>query len=223
MHFLKKVFIITFIYDGEGLKDVNKLFCVLIGYLLGSLNPAHFLSKRKGVDLRHEGTGNLGTTNTMLVMGKASAAAVLLLDMGKAVLSAKIAKWLFPKLVIAGMLGAFGAILGHIFPWHMHFHGGKGLACFGGMILEYNPIVFCILLVLGLGLAVVFNYGIALPISAAILFPIAAALVSRSLPVFLVSLIASLTILYAHRENFRWVRNGEDLHIDEYLKGMREK
>ena len=116
MHFLKKVFIITFIYDGEGLKDVNKLFCVLIGYLLGSLNPAHFLSKRKGVDLRHEGTGNLGTTNTMLVMGKASAAAVLLLDMGKAVLSAKIAKWLFPKLVIAGMLGAFGAILGHIFP-----------------------------------------------------------------------------------------------------------
>lgn len=223
MHFLKKVFIITFIYDGEGLKDVNKLFCVLIGYLLGSLNPAHFLSKRKGVDLRNEGTGNLGTTNTMLVMGKASAAAVLLLDMGKAVLSAKIAKWLFPKLVIAGMLGAFGAILGHIFPWHMHFHGGKGLACFGGMILEYNPIVFCVLLVFGLLMALIINYSVALPVSAAILFPVAAAVVSRNLPVFLVSLMAGLTILYAHRENIKWAYRGEDVRIRDFLRGRRER
>ena len=202
---------------------MNKLFCVLIGYLLGSLNPAHFLSKRKGVDLRNEGTGNLGTTNTMLVMGKASAAAVLLLDMGKAVLSAKIAKWLFPKLVIAGMLGAFGAILGHIFPWHMHFHGGKGLACFGGMILEYNPIVFCVLLVFGLLMALIINYSVALPVSAAILFPVAAAVVSRNLPVFLVSLMAGLTILYAHRENIKWAYRGEDVRIRDFLRGRRER
>lgn len=205
------------------MKCVNKLFCVLIGYLLGSLNPAHFLSKRKGVDLRNEGTGNLGTTNTMLVMGKASAAAVLLLDMGKAVLSAKIAKWLFPKLVIAGMLGAFGAILGHIFPWHMHFHGGKGLACFGGMILEYNPIVFCVLLVFGLLMALIINYSVALPVSAAILFPVAAAVVSRNLPVFLVSLMAGLTILYAHRENIKWAYRGEDVRIRDFLRGRRER
>lgn len=198
---------------------MNKLFCILIGYLLGALNPAHFLSGRKGVDLRREGTGNLGTTNTMLVMGKTSAVVVLLLDMGKAILSAKIAKWLFPKLAIAGMLAAFGAILGHIYPYHMHFHGGKGLACFGGMILEYNPLVFCVLLIIGLVLAVIVNYGVALPVSAALLFPVAAAMKSRSLPVFLVSLLASLLILYAHRDNIRWARSGEDIRVREYLKG----
>lgn len=202
---------------------MNKLFCVLIGYLLGALNPAHFLSRRRGVDLRNEGSGNLGATNTMLVMGKASAAAVLLLDMGKAILSAKIAKWLFPKLMIAGMLAAFGAILGHIFPYHMHFHGGKGLACFGGMILEYNPVVFCVLLVFGLLMALIINYSVALPVSAAILFPVAAAMVSRNLPVFLVSLMAGLTILYAHRENIKWAYRGEDVRIRDFLRGRRER
>lgn len=197
---------------------MSKLVCLMIGYLLGALNPAHFLSKRKGVDLRKEGTGNLGTTNTMLVMGKANAVLVLLLDMGKAFLSAKIAKWLFPKLVIAGMLAAFGAILGHIYPYHMHFHGGKGLACFGGMILEYNPVVFAILLVTGLIMALIVNYGVALTVTAAVLFPIAAWIVSHDLSVFLVSLIASATILYAHRDNVKLAYNGEDIRIREYLR-----
>ncbi|MBQ3503797.1 MAG: glycerol-3-phosphate acyltransferase [Oscillospiraceae bacterium] len=197
--------------------------CILIGYLLGALNPAHFLSKRKGVDLRKEGTGNLGTTNTMLVMGKAHAILVLLLDMGKAFLSAKIAKWLFPKLMVAGLLAALGAILGHIYPYHMHFQGGKGLACFGGMILEYNPVVFAILLVIGVFLVLVVNYGVALPVSAAILFPIAAAVTSRKLSVFLVSLCASTVILYAHRENVQWALRGEDIRVREYLRGGKEK
>jgi len=197
--------------------------CLLIGYLLGALNPAHFLSKRKGVDLRKEGTGNLGTTNTMLVMGKAHAVAVLLLDMGKAVLSAKIAKWLFPKLMVAGLLAALGAILGHIYPYHMHFRGGKGLACFGGMVLEYNPVVFAVLLAIGVVLVLIVNYGVALPVSAAILFPIAAGMVSRKLSVFLVSLCASAVILYAHRENVQWALRGEDIRVREYLRGGKEK
>ena len=197
--------------------------CLLIGYLLGALNPAHFLSKRKGVDLRKEGTGNLGTTNTMLVMGKAHAVLVLLLDMGKAVLSAKIAKWLFPKLMVAGLLAALGSILGHIYPYHMHFRGGKGLACFGGMVLEYNPVVFTILLVIGVILVLIVNYGVALPVSAAILFPIAAAVTSRKLSVFLVSLCASAVILYAHRENVQWALRHEDIRVREYLRGGKEK
>ena len=197
--------------------------CLLIGYLLGALNPAHFLSKRKGVDLRKEGTGNLGTTNTMLVMGKAHAVAVLLLDMGKAFLSAKIAKWLFPKLMVAGLLAALGAILGHIYPYHMHFRGGKGLACFGGMVLEYNPVVFAVLLAIGVVLVLIVNYGVALPVSAAILFPIAAGMVSRKLSVFLVSLCASAVILYAHRENVQWALRGEDIRVREYLRGGKEK
>lgn len=199
---------------------MSKLIPILIGYFIGSLNPAMIFSRRKGINLREEGSHNLGTTNTVLVMGKAWGALVLVIDLGKAVLSAKIAKWLFPKLVVAGLLGAFGAILGHIYPWHMHFRGGKGLACFGGMVLEYNPIVFCVLLTLGVVLAVVVNFGVALPVSAAILFPIVAGLLSRDLSVFLVCLIASITILYAHRENITRSLKRDDLRVRDWLRSQ---
>jgi len=195
-------------------------FSILIGYFLGCVNPASIVSRRRGVDLRNEGTGNLGTTNTVLVMGKSWGALVLLLDMGKAVLSAKIAKWLFPKLAIAGMLAAFGAILGHIYPYHMHFHGGKGLACFGGMVLEYNPLVFLVLLSIGLVMALIVNYGVGLPVSAAILFPIAVGLVSRSLPAFLAALAASSVILYAHRDNVAKALRGDDIRVRDWLRSQ---
>lgn len=199
---------------------MRMLFSILIGYFLGCVNPANIVSRRKGVDLRNEGTGNLGTTNTVLVMGKSWGGLVLLLDMGKAILSAKIAKWLFPKLAVAGMLAAFGAILGHIYPYHMHFHGGKGLACFGGMVLEYNPLVFLVLLSIGLVMALIVNFGVALPVSAAILFPIAVGLVSRSLPAFLVALAASSVILYAHRDNVAKALRGDDIRVRDWLRSQ---
>jgi len=199
---------------------MRMFFSILIGYFLGCVNPASIVSRRRGVDLRNEGTGNLGTTNTVLVMGKSWGALVLLLDMGKAVLSAKIAKWLFPKLAIAGMLAAFGAILGHIYPYHMHFHGGKGLACFGGMVLEYNPLVFLVLLSIGLVMALIVNYGVGLPVSAAILFPIAVGLVSRSLPAFLAALAASSVILYAHRDNVAKALRGDDIRVRDWLRSQ---
>ncbi len=197
--------------------NLNKIISLLIGYFLGSWNPAQYLSHKKGVNLREEGTGNLGTTNTLLTMGFKSALLVLLLDMGKAILSAKIAKWLFPKLAVAGMLAALGAILGHIFPWQMGFRGGKGLAAFGGMILEYNPMVFCVLLLIGLVVAYVVNYGVGLPVAASILFPVAAALVSRDLSVFLVSLAASAVILLAHMGNVKKAIRGKDIRVRDFL------
>lgn len=199
---------------------MKMLFSVLIGYVFGCVNPAKIFSGRKGVDLRHEGTGNLGTTNTVLVMGKAWGVLVLLLDMGKAILSAKIAKWLFPKLAIAGMLAAFGAILGHIYPVFMHFRGGKGLACFGGMVLEYNPLVFLVLLSIGLLLAVVVNFGVALPVSAAILFPAAVWLVNRNIPALLAALAASSIILYVHRDNVNKALRGDDIRVRDWLRSQ---
>lgn len=199
---------------------MRMLLSVLIGYMLGCVNPARFFAGRKGVDLRQEGTGNLGTTNTVLVMGKSWGLLVLLIDMGKAILSAKIAKWLFPKLVIAGMLAAFGAILGHIFPYHMGFHGGKGLACFGGMVLEYNPLVFLVLLTIGLVAAVIVNFGVCLPVSAAILFPVAVGLVSRDLASVLAALAASVVILVAHRDNIARSLKGDDLRVRDWIRSQ---
>ena len=146
------------------------IFCsILIGYLLGSVSPAALLSIAKGHNLHEEGTGNLGATNTMLVLGKNWGIFVMVFDVFKSWLAARIARALFPHLAIAALLGSLGAVIGHIFSLFLRFHGGKGVAAFGGMILAYDPGLFLPLLLIAIVLMTAFNYGVAGPISAGIL------------------------------------------------------
>ena len=64
-----------------------------IGYGLGQLSPAALISKMKGKDLRKNGTGNLGATNTMIVFGKTYGILVMIFDVLKAYFAIKIAEW----------------------------------------------------------------------------------------------------------------------------------
>lgn len=75
---------------------MGNLISVIMGYFVGCLSPAAFLGRKHNVDLRKEGTGNLGATNTTIVLGKKAGAFVMLFDIVKAYAAAKIAKWLFP-------------------------------------------------------------------------------------------------------------------------------
>lgn len=121
---------------------LETVISLVIGYLLGTLSPAALFAKLKKVNLRKRGTGNLGATNTTMVLGKQYGALVMILDIGKAFLACKLAELLFPELAVAGLLAGAAAVVGHIYPFYMKFKGGKGLAAFGGMILAYNPWMF---------------------------------------------------------------------------------
>ena len=143
-----------------------------LGYLIGSVNPAALFSRMKHIDLKANGTGNLGATNTMLLLGKGFGLLVMLLDVAKAIVSAHLAQKLFPLLKCAGMLGGLGAMIGHDFSLFLHFKGGKGVAAFGGLLLAYSPAVFLSLFGFGILQVAIFDYGFAGPISAGILFPL---------------------------------------------------
>lgn len=147
---------------------IETVVSLLIGYLLGMLSPAALFAKRKKVNLRKCGTGNLGATNTTMVLGKKYGALVMILDIGKAFLACKLAELLFPELAVADLLAGAASVVGHIFPFYMKFKGGKGLAAFGGMILAYNPWILLGLLAVGIVLIFIFNYGIAITIFAAV-------------------------------------------------------
>lgn len=197
---------------------MNYLCSLLIGYGLGSLNPAALLSKLKQQDLRTQGTHNLGASNTMLVMGKKWGALVMLFDIFKAFFSAKLVKWLFPQLYVAELLAGLGAVLGHVFPFYLGFRGGKGLAAFGGMVLAYDPVLFCCLLVLGLILMLLFNCSVAMPMSAAPLFAILSGLQAQSLTVFLLSSASALIIVVKHWSNIEKARSGNDVKIRSFVR-----
>lgn len=196
---------------------MKPLICLLIGYFLGSVSPAALVSSARGTDLRHSGTGNLGATNTIIVMGKKLGLLVMMLDIFKSYLAARIAQKIFAKYILAGLLAALGAMIGHTYSMFLHFHGGKGVAAFGGMMLFYKPAFFWLAVVIAVVLMLVTNLGVAGPVSAAILFPVMVYADCGSLSMTAVAAAGGLLILINHLDNMRKIKNGQEILVNSFL------
>ena len=118
------------------------VICVVVPYLLGSLNFAVIISKsRYKDDVRTHGSGNAGATNMLRTHGKSAAALTLLGDLLKAVVSVLLALFLMPGDGFAYIAGLC-CMLGHAFPVYYGFKGGKGVVVAAGTMLVLNPLVF---------------------------------------------------------------------------------
>jgi glycerol-3-phosphate acyltransferase PlsY len=121
---------------------VNPFLLVILAYLLGATPTGLWVGKRLyGIDLRTVGSGNLGATNTLRVLGWKAAVPVMFVD----VLKGWLPTWLFPSLDYEssawGWALAYGAaaILGHVYSVWVRFRGGKGVATSGGVFLALAP------------------------------------------------------------------------------------
>lgn len=112
------------------------LICVVIGYLLGCINPAYLISKMKDKDITNRGTGNLGTTNAFINFGKVYGVLVLICDMGKAVLAVVVSRYLNPDFLLGGIVAGSMAVIGHILPFYNGFRGGTTYT--GIFVYAYN-------------------------------------------------------------------------------------
>lgn len=193
---------------------------LVASYLIGAV-PFGLLAVRlvKGLDLRTLGSGNIGATNAMRVLGKPLGTLVFLLDCAKGYLPAA---WL--GVMATGpeggltkpILCATAAVLGHCFPVYLGFKGGKGVATASGALLALEPLVFLAgglvwLLVLKItryvGLASVLM-GLTFPIAAYLRRPEDAALLNAMLG------LAAL-ILVRHRANLHRLMRGEELRTGQ--------
>ena len=105
-----------------------RLICIAIGYCIGCIQTAFIMGKLCKTDLSKKGSGNLGTTNALRVLGFKAGAVTFIGDILKGVVSFIIARWLFPDMgILAGIYACAGTILGHDFPFYLHFKGGKGI------------------------------------------------------------------------------------------------
>jgi len=115
---------------------LNSLTSILIGYLLGSVSPAYFLTKWiKGVDIREIGARYAGTTNVKRNVGLFPAIATGFYDISKGLLAIFIALRILHTSEGIAYLGGVSAILGHIYPFYIGFRGGKGVAVATGMLI----------------------------------------------------------------------------------------
>ena len=123
---------------------MERIICLVIGYVLGLFQTAYFYGKAHGIDIRKYGSGNSGTTNALRVLGTKAGLIVLLGDCLKCIIAVVIARLVFgashPDMVyLLCLYAATGAILGHNFPFYMGFKGGKGIAAMAGLILSFHP------------------------------------------------------------------------------------
>lgn len=121
-----------------------RLISILIGYICGMFLSGFFIGKSKDVDIRKQGSGNIGTTNTMRILGIRMGAITLALDCLKCIAAIAIVWALFhdsrsDHIHLLMLYAAFGAVLGHDFPVFMKFKGGKGIATSFGMLIVLYP------------------------------------------------------------------------------------
>lgn len=123
---------------------VARLIAVAIGYVFGLFQTGYLYGKSQGIDIRNEGSGNAGTTNSLRVLGVKAGLITFAGDLFKAIFAVLLVEALFGKtypeaVKILGLYAGFGAVLGHNFPFYLKFKGGKGIACTSGMILAVCP------------------------------------------------------------------------------------
>lgn len=134
------------------------LLCAALGYVSGAVPFGYIAGRLKGMDIRQHGSGNIGATNVIRVLGKGVGIPVFLLDMLKGWLPVFLAAgWLArqgraSEIVSSGaVLAGFGAVLGHMFTFWLGFKGGKGVATTAGVLLGVNPLAMLGGLVVWLG------------------------------------------------------------------------
>jgi len=194
---------------------VNSLGLLIASYLIGSI-PASYLVGRlaRGIDLRSEGSGNLGATNAFRVLGWRLAVPVLMIDLLKGWFPA----FYFPKFIGAGegWAIAFGgaAIIGHVFSIYMGFRGGKGVATSAGVFLALAPLA--ILAGIAVWLLLVLKTRIVSigSLAAALVVPVAVWLTEGVGPTLWLSLGLMIFVFYAHRSNIGRLLRGEELRFE---------
>lgn len=119
---------------------MNLLFwfsLISTGYLIGSISPSYILGKiLKKIDIREHGTKNAGTVNTYKLLGLRPAIITATFDLAKGLLSMYLAYLLGATPLLIHLTG-LAAILGHVFPFYLHFKGGQGVATATAILIYY--------------------------------------------------------------------------------------
>lgn len=123
---------------------IERIICLVIGYVFGLFQTAYFYGKAHGIDIRQHGSGNSGTTNALRVLGTKAGLIVFAGDCLKCMAAIFIVKLLFGQshteiVYLLALYTATGVILGHNYPFYMKFKGGKGIAATAGLVLSFHP------------------------------------------------------------------------------------
>lgn len=192
------------------------LLCIF-AFLFGSIPWGYFIGKAKGIDLRKTGSGNIGATNVLRIIGKKEALATLLLDISKGFIPVLLVQLLYTyekNLILMGTVGIL-AIIGHCFTPFLKFKGGKGVATSIGVILAYTPLAGIIILVIWI---MIFKFSRISSLSALVSFgllPLNVYILNYPKEILIFSFLISAIIYLKHITNIKRLLTGTEPKIGD--------
>lgn len=195
---------------------MEELFAVTLGYLVGSVPCAFLLARRRGIDLRRVGSGNIGAANVLRTSGVAQALGAVSLDAAKGALAVLVAGRLTegPATPVAAGLTS---VIGHIYPVWLRFRGGKGVATAAGAFAVLAPIAAALAASVFVVAIWVTRYISVGSMTAAVTLAVATMASEGLTPVSVGALVAALIIIERHRANLVRLAAGTERRIGQRI------
>lgn len=208
---------------------MERIVCVLIGYVFGLIQTGYLYGKTQHVDIRKQGSGNAGTTNALRTLGWKAGAVTFLGDCFKCVAAVILVYFLFGRtdsemFPVYAMYAGMGAVMGHNYPFYMNFKGGKGIAATAGLIVSTTNVwivLICLCVFLGIvagtryvslgSLAVVIVYFLSVVVYGQMGgFGVTG---GHLYEIYAVAALLVLSAFYKHKENIKRLLSGTENKI----------
>jgi glycerol-3-phosphate acyltransferase PlsY len=193
-----------------------------LSYLIGSIPAGYLVGRLVGVDVRQLGSGNIGATNVLRVLGKPYGYGVFLFDFFKGVAAVQLSILLVQSAhpdrqtrELVGIIAGVLAVIGHSYPVWLGFKGGKGVATSAGVLFALMPIAALLVMIIWFVIFQITKYVSIASIGAAIALPLSALMMvyfgktdGMSLVYFCTCL--AIVIIWRHRSNIARLREGTE-------------
>lgn len=204
--------------------ELHPALLVVLAYVAGSIPAALIAGRLHGVDLRKQGSGNLGATNVVRVLGWKTGLAVFLFDAAKGAAPVLF----FPRITdstvdprVLALVYGLAAVAGHVRPVFLKFgRGGKGVATASGVFAALAPIPMLVAFTIFAVVVLVSGYvSLGSLVSAAVLPAVLAYTAGVRSPIFLVSVLLAAFVFWTHRANIGRLRRGEEHRFGKRAAG----
>jgi len=206
---------------------VGSIFIFFVCYLLGSIPAGYLLGKIKGLDIRKQGSGNIGFTNVYRIMGKTYGIITFIVDFLKGYLAVILTPYLcqmFDMAASSGIktLAGLGAIIGHNWTFILRFKGGKGVLTSTGVFFALAPLETTLTLCAFLITVFRTHYISMGSLVSAVLLPFLTWSLSAPFPVVWLSIAAGASIFYKHLPNIKRLKAGTENSFSLFKKKQQK-
>jgi glycerol-3-phosphate acyltransferase PlsY len=191
---------------------VVRLGAALAAYLVGSIPFSYLVARRRGVDVRAVGSGNVGATNVMRSVGRGAGLLAFALDFLKGLAGAQLGRMIEPQGPLPAVCAVM-AVLGHMYPVWLRFRGGKGVATGAGALLTLAPVATLSALASFAVVLAATRYVSLASLSGTLVLAVAAFLLGAPTPVVRAAAGLAVLIAWKHRANLQRIAHGTESRI----------